>query len=159
MMGALLGALERALPAPRVIYDRNGRTPYLSRWTLLRTRHLRVFLHRFHRGDDELELHNHPWRWAASLILAGGYLEERRGAGGAVRVKRVRVGTVNLLRANTFHRVELCSPVSWSLFIAGARVQDWGFWNRDTKVYLPWKMFISRLRDPSAYAQAEAEHG
>lgn len=37
-----------------------------------------VFLHHFRDSDQEAELHNHPWESAYSLILAGGYIEERR---------------------------------------------------------------------------------
>lgn len=36
-----------------------------------------LYLHRFLRPDEDGELHNHPWRWAVSVMLAGGYAEER----------------------------------------------------------------------------------
>lgn len=36
-----------------------------------------VYLHRFERPDMDIELHNHPFKWALSLILAGGYVEKR----------------------------------------------------------------------------------
>ena len=155
MIAQALELVSRFLPEPRVIFDRNGRSPYLTRWTLFRARRARVFLHRFHRGDDELELHNHPWRWAASLILAGGYLEERRDASGAVRIRQVKPGTVNVLVADTFHRVELLSGSCWSFFVAADRVQSWGFWNRESGRFWPWREFISQLRDPGAFADAE----
>lgn len=102
MMRALLERLAAKLPPPRVIYDRLGQSPYLSRYYLLgrprmrdgseptdengtlrpgvvwETENFGIYLHKFHRGDDDLATHSHPWRWAVSLILAGGYREERR---------------------------------------------------------------------------------
>lgn len=59
----------------------------------------RLFLHRFRRGDEDRELHNHPW-WGLSLVLVGGYLEERRvwAAGGErVETRRLRPGALNLI--------------------------------------------------------------
>jgi hypothetical protein len=111
------------LPFPRVIYDRAGLSEYLSRWYLYgvptasdgkpvfneigrkrpgievteRDGPLATYLHRFHRGDDDYELHSHPWKISVALILAGGYIEERRVARsvrcrgcGALRMRRVR---------------------------------------------------------------------
>jgi hypothetical protein len=66
----LLLDLSALLPEPRVIYDREGGTPYLSRWYLIRPkpaddpvlkgqsvitdeRAFDLFLHRFHRSDDD----------------------------------------------------------------------------------------------------------
>src|SRR5271170_2836454 len=93
------------LPPPRVIYDREGVSPYLSRY-YLRGRptmpdgsepfaedgapkrgaifpdRIHVYLHKFHRGDSDEALHNHPWLWSRSFVLAGGYIEERRLEGG-----------------------------------------------------------------------------
>jgi len=177
MQGALV-ELAASLPAPHVIYDRAGFSPYLSRYYLKNgptmpdgshpfaadgtpkegildpDRPYAVFLHRFHRGDDEPELHSHPWEWGVSLILSGGYLEERRrGAperGGSVIVRTVRPGHVNVLRAHDYHRVTLLGASgteTWSLFLAGPRTgADWGFWNRSTGRLLPWREFIREKR-------------
>lgn len=72
----------------RVIFDRAGGSPYLSRWYVFgspkasdglpvfdamgnpragitwdeRTGPVGIYLHKFHRGDDDPECHNHPWR-------------------------------------------------------------------------------------------------
>ncbi|MGN6103684.1 MAG: hypothetical protein ACTHU0_01140, partial [Kofleriaceae bacterium] len=56
--------------------------PYLTRVLLPRIRipgvcDFRPMLHRFHRPDVDQHLHNHPWKWAVSLILSGSYVEER----------------------------------------------------------------------------------
>ena len=83
---------------------------------------------RNHRSDDDRELHNHPWENSTSLILWGGYREERLDADGTVRVRTYRPWSINRIGANDFHRVELLDPRGClTLFIAGKRQQSWGF--------------------------------
>ena len=130
-------ALAEKLPC-RVIMGEQG--PYLSRYTL---RELddggHVYLHFFHRGDADLQLHNHPWA-GTSLILAGGYREERR-VGQRVEERVYRPGDVSVLEPNTFHRIDLLEPERgcWTLFSIGPRVQSWGFWDRDGGAFTPWR--------------------
>jgi len=170
MMRALLAWMTRRLPAPRVVYDRMGESPYLSRYylvgrtraeeedpresprrtargVLLPARDHGCYLHHFHRGDDELELHSHPWAWSLSLILAGGYIEERRFGAHVVR-RTMRPWRLNYIGANDFHRVELLEHDCWTLFLTGPKIAGWGFWNKDTERFLPWRQFIRELRDP-----------
>lgn len=171
-MRALLYRISDRLPRPRIIYDRAGRSPYLSRWYIFGApkmpdgsqpfdeyggprdgviwgdKRWGLYLHRFHRGDDDVELHNHPWRWALSLILAGGYVEERR-VGDAVIVRKVCPGTLNRIDADDFHRVDLLEHDAWSLFLVGPKFQGWGFWNRSTGRFTPWREFIAQFREPS----------
>lgn len=52
----------------------DGDTPYLSRWYLFQSKHLNVYLHKFHRADSD-ELHDHPWSFI-SIVLWNGYIEE-----------------------------------------------------------------------------------
>jgi hypothetical protein len=142
-----------------------------------------IVLHQFHRSDADEELHNHPWGWGVSLILTGGYFEERRcdvkvnpflrklGYAFVEDGKEVESislvgtlfhgpGTLNRLRANTFHRVLLQKDASgrpvpaWTLFVHGPRIQSWGFWHRTTQKFTPWQEFIQqKIRasfDPAA---------
>jgi hypothetical protein len=113
----------------------------------------RVHLHQFHRSDEDAELHNHPWAWAVSLVLVGGYIEELRvrcgGRAGGREFVRDRVvhrpfrpGSVNRLSADTFHRVELLGRDAWTLFVSGPIVQSWSFWSLATGQYTPWRQFI-----------------
>lgn len=166
----LLERLAPRLPPPRVIYSRDGQRPYLSRYylagrplgdvlsvvvakprrVLVRLRHHGVYLHHFHRGDEEPELHSHPWAWALSLILAGGYREERRVRGKVVR-RIVRPGALNFLRADDCHRVDLLEDDAWSLFVTGPKVTRWGFWNRDTGLMLGWREFIAKVRSDGGH--------
>ena len=161
--------LSSFLAAPRIIMDRDGGTPYLSRWYLIGTppatdRHgnlvsserrpslPRLFLHRFFRSDHDGELHSHPWRWAVSLILAGGYREERRVGDRVVVVER-RPGSVVFLRGDDFHRVDLLGSESWSLFLVGPKGLDWFFWDRATKRRAPWRSFLAWKQDNATQAE------
>jgi len=197
-IGAELGLFGE----PRVIYDRDGGSPYLSRYYLWNGKPYMpdgsfpynakgnpkegaifpadkpaILLHRFHRSDDDLALHNHPWRWAISLILAGGYREEKRvveattdprqvayDKGGAyesldrghhVEVREFHPGDINVLTSDTFHRVDLLDTDAWSLFITGPKFASWGFWDRDDGSYTPWRTFIARKRGNDNFTEVE----
>lgn len=117
---------------------------YLRKYLLLgRSGGMRIHLHHFLRGDAALELHSHPWRLAVSLILAGGYVEERRVID-AVVGRVLKPWSLNIIRASTFHRVDLLEHDCWTLFVSGPVVQTWGFWDRDTGVLTPWRLFTGR---------------
>lgn len=161
--GALL-ELMRGLDA-RLIRrgdDATG-TPYLWRAYLAdkaREKGIGAFLHRF-VSSDEMEYHCHPWEWAYTFILSGHYLEDRVHAfgidfagptatldGSTRRIHSFGPGSVNLIRATTFHRVELQTPEVFTLFIHGPRVQDWGFvsmndWGRP----LPMRLVTGHTRN------------
>lgn len=170
MMHALCEGWVRSLPPPRIIRDQDGVSPYLTRYYLgqppimldgsspfdytgaerkgiLEPSGPSLFLHKFHRGDNEMELHNHPWRWSISWILAGGYKEERR-VGNKVLTYIRRPGTFNVLWADTFHRVDLLDGPCWTLFLAGPKTTpaNWGFWNRDNDEFLFWIDFFKKKR-------------
>ena len=117
---------------------------YLTRYTLLHLgkKAIRIKLHRFHRADEDVEHHNHPWRWGVSLILRGGYVEEH-----ATGVRHTyRPGNINVIWHHTFHRVErLLATPTWTLFVAGPLVSTWGFLDtRNGGEYIHWKEFIRR---------------
>jgi len=162
----------------RVILDRPGGAPYLSRAYLYgaprmpdgshpfdetgepRPRaiwpDLGILLHHFHQSDSDLELHSHPWRWAVSIILSGAYTEELR-RGDRVIVRLRRAGSIAMLRNDfdriDFHRVDLVAGVPvWTLFVSGPRIPNWHFWNRETGVVLSWRKFIARKRRESGVA-------
>lgn len=111
-----------------------------------------IYLHYFYRGDVDYELHNHPWKRAVSFILAGGYFEERREEDFEglrfLKVVRhdVKARRFNIIGANDFHRIikKPDVPHTWSLFITGPRIQDWGFWDRFTHKYTSHKEFVNQ---------------
>lgn len=158
---AKLKAIVEKLPSRTIT---TGGSPYLTRWYLWPEgprdtendeNHpdlpFAVFLHKFHRGDADRDQHNHPWDLSVAIVLAGGYREER---GDETRV--VRPGTVNVIRADDFHRVDLLNPAmgSWSLFVAGRKTNGWGFRDNGTGAFIPQKDYLAakdtkRAIDPS----------
>jgi hypothetical protein len=159
--------LASVLPEPRVIMDRDGKTPYLSRYyvfggprgqdsfdehgdplptTIWRKLPFNIYLHKFHRGDDDEALHNHPWRWSFAIILAGGYVEQRRVGLRKMIWRHVLPGSINIIRGDDYHRVELIEKDAWSIFVAGPRVTSWNFWDASTGETVPWREFIDRKR-------------
>ena len=84
---------------------------------------VRVQIHRFVRSDPD-GLHDHPWGWSRSFVLAGWYLEERRD-----RTRVRAAGSTYGMTGDTFHRVHLPAGARecWTLFIHGPYVKHWGF--------------------------------
>lgn len=173
---------KHVLAAPRTIMDREGDSPYLSRHYLIGgASHpdgdppfdrfgnprpgtifdgalpFQLYLHKFHRGDSDMELHNHPWAWSVALVLAGGYAEERRVSVKSRELSYYRViargvlpFSVNVIRADDFHRVTLLEKDAWSLFLAGPKTQGWGFWSPKTGEFFSWREFLRRDQAPHA---------
>lgn len=102
----------------------NSGAPYLERYSLAPD----VYLHRFIGSDEAGLFHNHPWDESASLMLWGGYVEERLDvAANEVTRRRYDPGSVNTIGPDDYHRVDLVDEEAWTLFLAGRPNQSWGF--------------------------------
>lgn len=116
-----------------------------------------IFFHEFLRGDSDREYHNHPWHTSFSIILAGGYTEERvTVVDGDYQVvnRTFRPGMINVIRNDDFHRVALLDgKTTWTLFVAGERTGDlWGFLDIKTREFITWKEHVRRReRSEAAY--------
>lgn len=124
----LLYKLSGHLPCRTISRDGN---PYLERYFVLQRFGLTVYLHRFVGADGDEEVHNHPWNSLAAW-LPGGYMEERVTGmcilqGWAYRLRAIRPGSFNRIRANDFHRIAATDPETWTLFIHGKVRLGWGF--------------------------------
>ena len=126
MIRDILYRISDFLPA-REISD--GETPYLERYYLCTVLGTRFYLHHFVGSDPDRGLHDHPWPWAFSIILAGWYWEETRSG-------KHRRRWFNALVGDSFHRVVLpgaddgsgAIQSAWTLFAHRAkRVKRWGF--------------------------------
>lgn len=110
----------------------NG-TPYLERYYAAgwsphnRKAGPAIFLHHFVASDPDDAVHSHPWGWSASLILAGGYREERCLPDGTMLVQEYHPGDLNVIEADDKHRIDLLSADCWTLFLAGDFQQAWQF--------------------------------
>lgn len=132
-MRALGHADTRGLVPKFTITDNKG-TPYLTRYYLFRCERFRVFLHKFHRSDDDRAMHDHPWPFVTVLLHGLGYYEHTPEGVDYYPPFSVSV-RLNPARP---HRVELERTVKpdgqagpeapqWTLFIAGRNVRKWGF--------------------------------
>jgi hypothetical protein len=130
---------------PKKVIPRPDGEPYLIRYYLLgrEDRPFNAFLHLFVCGDVESELHCHPWETSFSLILTGGYREERR-IGRRVVQRLVKPLTINVIRSDDYHRVDLLKDRAWTLFVAVKPKKTWFFWDRDTNKTTWWLDFINQ---------------
>ncbi len=94
-----------------------------------------AYLHNFQSPDFDGH-HNHPWRWSFSIVLKGGYTEERLLCNDCgvhpcrdplVEVRKVR--WFNVLRSHDYHKITELHGDTWTLFICGPLTgRSWGFW-------------------------------
>lgn len=129
----------------RVIRNEQG-DPYLTRYRIFgwmpgdqEQFPFSVYLHHIHRPDDDEALHSHPWDWAVSLVLAGGYLEELPGGETVERTS----GSVRTLRHDDYHRITEVLDDTWTMFLVGRKIRSWGFWVPG-RGHVPWR---DRLRE------------
>lgn len=116
--------------------------PYMRRWWIIpRNRFFNIYLHEFLRSDDDRALHDHPW-WNLSLLLTNEYVEHTISAGGVNVRTLYNVGDLKFRSAKAAHRVELTRGPTWSLFITGPTIREWGF--HCPNGCRPWKQFVDQ---------------
>jgi hypothetical protein len=96
-----------------------------------------AYLHRIGSPDAGRAHHSHPWEWAISIVLTGGYVEEVVEPDGTVMIRSRPPGSVGVLTSSTYHRIaELAAPRAWTLFIVGPRTpsRDWYFRRLDGSI-------------------------
>lgn len=153
ILAKFLWFLNRVTPFEfvRVIKDREADQDYLVRYYLFSTRWIapvfpklsyRLTLHNTLRSDID-GLHDHPWNWK-SKILEGGYDEYTpEGVFWREPSQGWRSRT-----ANDYHRLVIRpdkmrpGEQTWSLFLMGPRVKDWGFLSRNN-TWVQWEEYIS----------------
>ena len=130
---------------------RDGHVPvveraFLKRWYVVpKNKWFNIYLHRFVADDDDRALHCHPWT-NLSILLAGEYIEHTIDSGGVHKRAIYQAGDLKFRSAKAAHRVELIKSTighsltggvtisfmptkqpSWSLFITGPKIREWGF--------------------------------
>jgi hypothetical protein len=124
---------------------------YMLRWWKWpRNWALNCYYHIVKRSDDDTAHHDHPW-WSFSIVLDGGYFEERIAPGGVKSRKWYGPGSMLFRRTGKFaHRLVLATktynPVGDALdgkvyelpaktiFITGPVLRRWGFHHTDAWV-------------------------
>ena len=92
-----------------------------TRFQLLKSRWLNIYLHRLSAPNWHPECHDHPWGFVA-ILLRRGYLERIGG-----RDYRRRAGSILWRPATSTHNVITPYGTSWSLIFAGPKSRQWGF--------------------------------
>lgn len=108
-----------------------------------------LYLHRFHLPDQDPLPHIHPWSFSCSLILVGGYLEQRIGRdGNLTEIERVPF-RLNVIRKRDFHRVAaLRGSETWTLFLTVYKRQTWGFLH-PKRGFIPWRDRLAERQIPT----------
>lgn len=121
--------------------------PYLRRWWVIpRNRWFNIYLHEIRHSDDDRALHDHPWA-NLSIILKGAYYEHTpcglcgEPACSQTVVKYRTAGSVVLRCPKAAHRLVVTRP-TWTLFVTGPRVREWGFWCR--RGWVLWTDFVAK---------------
>ncbi len=126
----------------KALYHFSGRLPcrlihsqgkrYLERYYLGQLFGFTFYLHRFVGSDGDRALHDHPWKRAGALCLAGGYLERRirwfnPETGYDTYDRHIRPGRFNRIPAAVFHQIVSAEPDTWTLFFHTPKIKPWGF--------------------------------
>lgn len=113
--------------------------PYMNRWWVIpRNRFFNIYLHQFIRDDEDRAHHDHPWP-SLSWSLRGTLLEYTK------KFARVIPEGSWTFRGPWFsHRLALPlgdSGKTWTLFITGPRIREWGF--HCPRGWVHWKDFTA----------------
>jgi hypothetical protein len=117
-------------------------------WVRIRSELPNLYVHQIIAPDHDPSLHDHPWPWAVSWVMLGGYRESRLYKGTDPREgfyeRTLTAPALNFLSGRTFHRVSnlprkydiskgFVVPSRmfgvWTLFLAGPRAsrKPWGY--------------------------------
>lgn len=118
----------RDLLTPEEINGDGVCSTYLYRWTLLRTKRGKLYLHHFVGSDWARDMHDHPKAFL-SIGLWGSYIESRRDAAtGNDVVETFRAPWFRIFGAEHTHRLDATN--CWTLCFVGEAVREWGFYHQ-----------------------------
>ena len=100
---------------------------YLERWNFDFFGLFSIKLHKFHDSGITPYPHDHPWDFI-SIILSGGYVEERHFEDGTTETIRHKPGRIVVRKARDRHRVLEVFKPNWSLVFCSPRKRHWGYW-------------------------------
>lgn len=124
---------------------------YITRLHLVKTPWFAICLHWINKPDPEPFHHDHPVSFL-SLILRGGYREAvlvsyEQDYWTREKVVYRQHRWFNIIRTTHKHTIVEVQPNTLTLAIMGPKRQEWGFYQREGKVY--WKDYYKALRQPA----------
>tara|TARA_B100000902_G_scaffold399290_1_gene469452 strand:+ start:2813 stop:3517 length:705 start_codon:yes stop_codon:yes gene_type:complete len=141
----------------RIIHDRTYNEAYLIRYyVFLKDRNnfpFNIFIHKFMKGDDDEDIHDHPWGFF-HLILSGGYWEEvpidQKDLNKGIQKIWREAGYWNCVSADYKHRIELKENIKpWTIFIPLNKRSEWGFWVKKNEIWekIPFNKYIKNKQN------------
>lgn len=136
-----------------------GKTVYLVRYIVFKSKYMCIYVHRFMRSDAD-DPHDHPWNFF-TYVISGGYKEWFYNRNRAVRIKDMfqsywtsqmnirEPGSIAYRRATDIHKVvvdneielelgedpavakEKIQKAPYTICIMGKRRREWGFWQSE----------------------------
>lgn len=113
-------------------------TPMLDQFMIVPGR---VYLQHFRSAESIDWFHHHRWETMRSIVLSAFYVEERPL--GRSYFTRYAL-TTHTMDHDTIHRVDYWHPHCWTLFFMGRDLEEWGYYARDLRSYVPWREFVRR---------------
>ena len=121
--------------------------PYMRRWYVIpRNPFLNIYIHQFMRDDEDRACHDHPW-WSFSWLMRGLLCEVTDTKIGRLRAHNNRIifrGEFRFRSATFAHRLVVphgSRGDTWTLFITGPRLREWGF--HCPKGWVHWREFTA----------------
>lgn len=111
---------------------------YMNRF-LIKTPWGSIRLHRILRADEERDLHDHPFDFT-SVILVGGYTEDRPAEKGRAMCFEYRAGDVIHRKAEDAHIIAHVLPGTLTLVFSGPKRREWGF--HSPAGWVHWKEYF-----------------
>ncbi len=125
LMPRLMYSITRGLAMRQVKrHDDGVLSACIERYSVIRSRFLTIYIHRFLGADQTGTMHDHPWH-SASVVLAGSYTEGRFSKDAEVSYRKIR--WFNFTKASTFHQVTRAEPETWAVFVHLKKIKDCGF--------------------------------
>jgi hypothetical protein len=119
LLAGLLYAMTNLFPRKEIGWEEIGEK--FTRFSLLKTPWLNIYLHKLDAPSWHPECHDHPWNFVAFLIW-NGYLERI----GDIDYRR-RPGTFLYRPAEFAHNVITPYGTSWSIIFTTSKKREWGF--------------------------------
>jgi hypothetical protein len=133
--------LERLFGSPEDLRGHGKHDTYLYRWTLLKTRFFKIYLHNFVGDDWCKDFHDHPKRFL-TIGLKGSYIEETPNGRETFTAPWIRS-----FPANHIHRLLVPSKTCWTFVVVFKQTREWGFWRKGKFIpYLKY-LFDENYRD------------
>lgn len=109
---------------------------HIDRWGF-ESRFGGILLHKMVGPDPRYTLHDHSW-WFTSLVLWGGYIEQRASVRSPsdTKIERHKPFSVRAMRLDQCHRITaLLHPMCLTLVLHGPVRQTWGCYTADRWVW------------------------